>query len=113
MPIHFVLKRYLPGFEEYGDLYEAIKTGKKTVEYRDSTEYWKVRLLSSKGIMYKDFYKGRSMIFEGDLIKHDKAVFVVGYTKYPRLIADITKIGYNYDSNQFEVHIENVREKQQ
>ena len=110
MPAHFVLKRYLKGFEEYGDLYEAIKSGRKTVEYRDATDHWKVRLLSPKGIMFKDFYKGRSMIFEGDLIKHDKAVFVVGYTKHPKLVADITKIVYNYDTDKFETHIENVKE---
>ena len=111
MPAHFVLKRYLEGFEEYGDLYEAIKTGRKTVEYRDATSHWEVRLLSPKGRLFKQFYRGRNLNFRGGHLKHDKAVFVVGYTKYPRLVADITKIVYNYDGDQFEVHIANVREE--
>ncbi len=111
MPAHFVLKRYMPGFEHNGDLYEAIKSGRKKIEYRDATDHWKVRLLSDKGKMFKDFYKGRTMIFRGDQMKHDKAVFVVGYTKYPRLTADITKIVYNCDSDKFETHLENVREE--
>ena len=110
MPVHFVLKRYLEGFEEYGDLYEAIKSGRKTVEYRDATDHWKVRLLSPKGIIFKDFYQGRSLVFSGDHLKHDKAVFVVGYTKHPKLVVNITKVVYLYDTNQFEIHLINVKE---
>ncbi|MHA1286011.1 MAG: hypothetical protein ACTSPB_01285 [Candidatus Thorarchaeota archaeon] len=113
MPVDFVLKRRLKGFEEYGDLYEAIKSGRKKVEYRDATNHWMVRLLSEKGILFKNFYKGRSMEFTGSYLKHDTAVFRVGYTKYPRLVADITKIVFNYDSKQYEVHIDNVREETQ
>ncbi len=110
MPARFVLKRYLEGFEEYGDLYEAIKSGRKTVEYRDATNHWETRLLSPQGMGFKNFYKGRNLVFTGNYLKHDKAVFVIGYTKYPRLIADITKIVYNYETNKFEIHITNVKE---
>ncbi len=111
MPAHFVLKRYMPGFEEYGDLYEAIKTGRKKVEYRDATPYWELRLLSEKAWLYKSFYLGRTLVFRGDFLKHDTATFVVGYTSYPRLIADITKIVFDYDADQFQVHLENVKEE--
>jgi len=103
----------MPGFEEYGDLYEAIKYGRKTVEYRNSTRHWNERLITPKGLLFKDFYVGKSVEFTGDHLKHDTAVFVVGYTKYPRLVADITKIGFNYYTNQLETHIENVREEQE
>ena len=111
MPAHFVLKRYLDGFEEYGDLYEAIKAGRKTVEYRDAADHWKTRLLSPKAIeILESDKRGINLVFREDLLKHDKAVFVVGYTKYPKLVADITKIVYLQDTNQFETHIKNVRE---
>ena len=105
------MKRYLKGFEEYGDLYEAIKSGKKTVEYRDASDHWWNRLIEKRAKLLGKFYRGRNMVFQKGQLKHDKAVFVVGYTKYPRLVADITKIIYLYDSNQFEVHIKNVKEE--
>ena len=111
MTAHFVLKRYLKGFEEYGDLYEAIKSGRKIVEYRDSTKHWKTRLLSPEAIEFLESdERGINIVFRESMLKHDKAVFVVGYTKYPRLTADITKIVYLYDSNQLETHIINVKE---
>ncbi|HUW44732.1 MAG TPA: hypothetical protein VMW50_02960 [Dehalococcoidia bacterium] len=111
MPAHFVLKRYLEGFEKYGDLYEAIKSGKKTVEYRDASDHWWNRLIEKRSRLLGQFYKGRNIVFQGNQLKHDKAVFVVGYTKYPRLVADVTKIVYLYDSNQLETHITNVTEE--
>ena len=109
MPAHFVLKRFMPGFEEYGDLYEAIKSGRKTVEYRDATEHWVFRLISPKGLEDARHHPGSTIEFKGDQLKHDTAIFVVGYTKTPRLLADITKIKFEYD--RFEVHIRNVREE--
>ena len=98
----------MPGFEEYGDLYEAIKSGRKTIEYRDATEHWVFRLISSKGLEDARHHPGSTIEFKGDQLKHDTAIFVVGYTKFPRLLADITKVKFEYD--QFEVHIRNVRE---
>ena len=109
--VHFVLKRYLEGFEEYGDLYEAIKSGRKTIEYRDATKHWKTRLLSTEAIEFLESDKrGINLVFRGDLLKRDKAVFVVGYTKYPKLVADITKIEYNCDTDKLETHLTNVKE---
>lgn len=108
--VHFVLKRYLEGFEEYGDLYEAIKSGRKTVEYRDASPHWTSRLISPKGLEDVRHHFGSDLEFVGDHMKRDKAVFVVGYTKYPKLVADITKIVYLHDTNQFEVHLSNVKE---
>jgi len=111
MSAHFVLKRFLEGFEEYGDLYEAIKSGRKTVEYRDATDHWATRLLTPEGKLWlKELRDVGYIEFVKEYLKHDTAVFVVGYTKYPRLVADITKIVYNYDADQFEVHIANVKE---
>lgn len=107
---HFILKRNLPGYEEYGDLYEAIKEGRKKVEYRDASPHWWNRLIEARARMLGQFYKGRNIVFQGTQLKHSKAVFVVGYTKYPRLEADITKIVYLCNTNQFEIHIENVVE---
>ena len=111
MPAHFVLKRFLEGFEEYGDLYEAIKSKRKTVEYRDATKHWKTRLLTPKAVeILESDERGINLVFREDLLKHDKAVFVVGYTKFPKLVADITKIVYDHDAQQFQTHIVNVRE---
>ena len=110
MPAHFVLKRFLEGYEEYGDLYEAIKSGRKKVEYRDATPHWTSRLISEKGLDDVRHHFGSDLEFTGDHMKHDKAVFVVGYTKFPKLVADITKIVYNHETDKFETHIENVRE---
>ena len=105
------MKRYLEGFEEYGDLYEAIKSGRKKVEYRDATDHWKTRLLTPKAIkILESDERGINLVFREDLLKHSKAVFVVGYTKFPKLVADITKIVYLHDTNQFETHLENVKE---
>ena len=111
MPAHFVLKRYLEGFEEYGDLYEAIKSGRKKVEYRDATDHWATRLLNPDGkTWFNNLRDSGDIEFNKDYLKHDKAVFVVGYTKHPKLVADITKIVYRRESNQFETHIKNVRQ---
>ena len=111
MPAHFVLKRFLEGFEEYGDLYEAIKSGRKKVEYRDATKHWKTRLLTPKAVEILDSdERGINLVFREDLLKHDKAVFVVGYTKFPKLLAEITKIVYDHDAQQLQTHIVNVRE---
>lgn len=111
MPARFVLKRFLEGFEEYGDLYEAIKSGRKTVEYRDATKHWKTRLLTKKAIEILDSHsKTKNIVFRDNYLKHDKAVFVVGYTKHPKLVADITEIIYLYETDQFETHIKNVKE---
>ncbi len=107
----------MPGFEEYGDLYEAIKTGKKTVEYRDATEYWAKRLLGYYGL--EDYYAtlkfplgpNTKTTYLGEAIKHKKCTFRVGYTQGPTLHATIEKIVWDQDNSQFEVHIKDVTEE--
>lgn len=42
--------------------------------------------------------------------KYKRARFVVGYTKTPMLLADVTAILYYSKSDKFEVRIENVQE---
>ena len=121
MSFHFVLKRSGWG---YDDLYEAIKTGEKTSEWRDGIDHWKVRLLTESG--REDLERAHEMRREGiirDLKpfflldfpdyhwKHKRARFVVGYTKSPMLTADVTAILYYSKTNQFEVRITNVEEK--
>jgi len=121
MSVHFVLARYLPGFEEYGDLYQAIKTGKKTSEYRDATPYWAKRLLNSIGLNKYHFtlernknpeehYEVVKSIFDSPDLKHTEATFRVGYTKGPTLHATIKDIIWKPTEQQFEIRIENVRE---
>jgi len=120
MPVHFVLARYLPGFEEYGDLYEAIKTGKKTSEYRDATEYWAKRLLNNLGLFKyhhiletnKDPSRPTCVRYRflSPELKHAEATFRVGYTRGPTLHATIKDVLWKPREEQFEVRIENVRE---
>ena len=121
MPVHFILKRHLPGFEEYGDLYEAIKEGRKTVEYRDATPYWAKRLLSEEGLSRyneeleynKD--KARPFLalyrFTGEQLRHTEATFRVGYTRGPTLRATILDIVWHLLTEQFEIRIADVREE--
>jgi len=88
------------------DLYEEIKAGRKTSEFRDCTDYWTDRLYKKKMI---------------DEIMHltpkvDKAWFVVGFPKgsLPRLEADITNILTKIDNEgfaeQIEIKFTNIKE---
>ena len=122
MSFHFVLKRKGWG---YDDIYEAIKTGEKTSEWRSGSEHWKRRLLTppSPSVRYsgqeslkhafeienrsKPFFL---MDFPDYHWKHKKARFVVGYTKTPMLLADVKAIMYHSKTNQFEIRIKNVEE---
>ena len=114
MPVHFVLKRFLPGFEEYGDLYEAIKTGRKTSEYRDATPYWATRLLNEKGLRHYNSIVGCfHWTFPSWQLKHTEATFRVGYTKGPTLHATILNVTWHVREKQFEIRIKNVTEAQQ
>ncbi len=119
MSFHFVLKRTGWG---YDDVYEALKTGEKTSEWRDGSDYWAKRLLTEMGRTqirwareYKERNKGRTnphfiIPFPEYLWKHKKARFVVGHTKSPMLVADVTVITYYSETNQFEIRVENVEE---
>lgn len=116
MSFHFVLKRKGWG---YDDLYEALKTGEKTSEWRDASDHWKSRLLTKPGIIHLEYLEylqrsGKSqhhtIEFQSYYWKHKRARFVVGYTKSPLLIADVKAIMYHSKTEQFEVQIENVVE---
>lgn len=110
MSYHFVIKRTGWG---YDDIYEALKTGEKTSEWRDATDFWISRLFKKKAQSSVRFninrHTGSKLFIHPDDHKHTTARFVVGYTKYPRLIADIHNI-YYHSSDQFEIQIENVTE---
>ena len=77
------------------DLYEEIKAGRKTSEYRDNVLYWRKRLISS-------------------LLKKPKedtrAWFVCGYPRgnLPRLEATITEVVD--DEEQLEIKFKDVEE---
>ena len=121
MAVHFVLKRFLPEFGEgKTDLYEAIKTGMKTVEYRDATPYWAKRLLNNHALKQyhtilqdnKDKTKPHCVRYKfgNTELKHTEATFRVGYTRGPTLHAAIHDIIWKVTENQFVVRIYNVRE---
>ena len=111
MSYHFVLKRTGSG---YDDIYEALKSGEKTSEWRDATGFWISRLFK-KNVQRTierqiKHYEGPRIQFHKTHYKHMKARFVVGYTKSPMLMADVIAIIFHTDTNQFEVQIENVEE---
>ena len=94
--IIFHLKRFWEGqagsrYIKDLDLYEEIKAGRKTSEFRDGTEYWKKRLLNAAG---------------------KRAWFVVGYPKgnLPHLEANIIKVVLDLEAEQVEVKFEDVVE---
>jgi hypothetical protein len=86
------------------DLYEEIKAGRKTSEFRDATRHWFKRLCVPHWIgteQHQDHTK---------FLKVHRAWFVVGYPKknLPRLEADIT--GLFLDAMQLEIKFTNVTE---
>jgi len=115
MSFHFVLKRSGWG---YDDLYEALKTGQKTSEWRDASDFWIRRLLTPpgrQGLQRAHELKNPSkpfflIDFPDYQWKHRRARFVIGYTKSPMLVADVKAIVYRSRSDQFEIQIENVVE---
>ena len=116
MSFHFVLKRSGWG---YDDIYEALKNGKKTSEWRDATDFWISRLFKKQdqeNIKNMIFYRrspipGKTIEIPTHRYKYMKARFVVGYTKSPMLVADVRAIIYHTETNQFEIRIENVKER--
>ena len=114
--IIFNLKRFwlLPADYHTGEtskivnLYEEIKAGRKTSEWRNFSPYWQRRLLFCSGL--KALSK-KPIDCTKDL-KSSKAWFVVGYPKgnLPRLEADIVGLIYHPQSEQFEIKFANVRE---
>jgi len=103
---HFVLKRKFMG---YDDVYDAIKRGKKTSEWRDVSDSWIARLTKMN---VEEFNRSvRAARQSISLVpKYRRAKFVVGYTKRPMLVADVEQLIYHPNSRQFEVRIKNVKE---
>lgn len=103
----FRLKRYWTYPDgKIVDLYNEIKEGRKTSEFRDCTEYWTDRLYKTKTINDLDHLTP----------KVDRAWFIVGYPKgnLPRLEADITNVLTHIDdegfAEQYEIQFTNVKE---
>jgi len=90
----FHLSRSLVILGKYVAPYDSIRCGRKTVEYRPNSGYWRSRLIKANP-------------------RPSKAWFVVSYPKdnLPRLEADITRIVHRHPTNQIEVHFKNVMEK--
>ncbi len=99
------------------DLYQQIKDGIKTSEWRYTrredgrlTRYTKL-LVTERG---RDHILkpggGRINLFE--YIRTNRAWFVVGYPKdnLPRLEADIVGLVYHSDTDQLEIKVSNVEE---
>jgi hypothetical protein len=104
------------------DLYEDIKAGRKTSEWRDFSDYWcriltgipqtKLELATACPVNKNE--ETISGITSGltELLKVKRAWFVVGYPKnnLPRLEAGIVDLLLSRDSDQFEIRIANVVE---
>lgn len=89
MSVWFRLKRTGWGWD---DIYEAVKSGEKTSEWRDLTPFWEKRLDKTPS--------------------PSKVVFTVGFPKgsLPRLEADIKAIIRHEDTEQYEIQVVNVVE---
>lgn len=90
-------------------LYDQIKKGKKTIEYRKMTRYW-IKRLCSRVPWKTDHRRSRDMT---STLKVHHVWFVEGYPKnsLPRLEAEIISLRYNpYGLGQLEIHFANVKE---
>ena len=120
MPAQFILARRLPDVDEE-DIYEAIKAGRKTSEFRDATPYWATRLLNDRGL--RSYYrilkwnteKHRPAciihMFSSSDLKHRTARFRVGHTKAPVLDAKIRSIYLHPVESKFEIRVYDVHER--
>jgi len=94
-------------------LYEQIKKGKKTSEWRSFSKYWLYRLCKERNpnvlILYIDVNGTVPQKLDAWL-KVKRAWFVEGYPKgsLPRLEADITGLLYHPSSSQLEIKFTNV-----
>jgi len=108
----FHLKRFWEGqvgsvYIKDLDLYEEIKAGRKTSEWRDNTEYWKKRLH-----VRRIEFPLLTYLLGGPTGKIIRAWFVCGYPKgnLPRLEATITEVLEVEDSDQLEIKFKDVVE---
>ena len=113
--IIFHLAKQLPPIErsvfyKRGTIYEEIKAGRKTSEWRDMTHYWVKRLFSRAKFEINANYDQDLTPF----LKVHKAWFVQGYPKgnLPRLEADIIGAIFHtsFHRQQLEIKFTNVNE---
>jgi len=104
--IIFHLKRIWEG----KDLWEEIKKGRKTSEWRDFCKYWLRRLCIKRSNLF--FVNGTEPQDLSPWLKVKKAWFLQGYPKnsLPRLVAEITGLVYHPSSSQLEIKFTNVKE---
>ena len=101
--IIFNLKRFWQIEGKTVNLYEEIKVGRKTIEYRYCTHFWIKRLIGSN-----NSYDPQDLTA---YLKVNRAWFVVGYPKrnLPRLEADIVSLRCN-NAMLLEIKFANVQE---
>jgi hypothetical protein len=101
-------------------LYEQIKNGKKTSEWRDFSKYWTYRLCHAKRSNHLPAALVFNIVVNGtepqDLtpwLKVKRAWFVQGYPKgnLPRLEADITGVVYHPEVKEFPAHSQQLEIK--
>ena len=95
-------------------LYEQIRTGKKTSEWRDFCRYWIDRLCDWKALDKKVaiMVNDTLPLDLTNFLKVHRAWFVQGYPKsnLQRLEADITGLVYHPSSSQLELTFTNAKE---
>lgn len=101
-------------------LYEKIKDGSKTSEWRDLSKYWVKRLcVEGKSLDGKTLVRTADFFIGGDkpqdlkeFLKVHRAWFVESYPKdsLPRLEAEITGLVYHPSDSQLEIKFTNVKE---
>ena len=120
----FHLKRFWEVDGKTVDLYQEIKAGRKTSEWRDMTDYWSKRLIQDYEtvaliISTEDIEECKATGKPMDLTKYLKAKeawFVVGYPRYciSRLEAKITKLLAWFcehpKQSQYEIQFTEVQE---
>jgi len=117
----FRLKRFWEINGKIVDLYEKIKSGEKTSEWRNASRYWFNLLIdynkmSKSGMIYNpDFNNWDTKLRSINLTKYlkvNRAWFTVGFPKnnLPRLEADITGLVYHPSTAQLEIQFTNVIE---
>jgi len=97
------------------NLYEEIKAGRKTSEWRDASDYWLKRFCTLPVKKVVDLVKEKPAslnIVPLPTCSKSKAWFTIGYPKnnLPRLEADIFAVFLHRDTQQLEIQIQNVRE---
>lgn len=98
--------------------YEKIKSGEKTVEYREMKPYWKSRIQKEISTLLSPMEKiGEGHIFCANYIKHP-CILRLGYTKQymTAFISEIDVVDgkdtdLHIDKPMYAIHLADVREK--